>query len=306
MNARATALPPSQDYGRGLTAASIAFSIWGLLPLYLKALQAVPVLQVTAHRMTWGCLFAIVWLAIRGELSQIRTALADPQMRLRLLTSAVLISTNWLVYVWAIINDRAVEASLGYFINPLLNVLMGVFVLSERLNRAQWTAVGIAAASVAYLTWSAGHPPWIALVLAFSFCLYGLLRKVVAVEALPGFATETLLLLPVGMGYLLWCEITGIGAVGNAGLGTNLLLALGGPITALPLVLFAYGARRIPYSTVGLLQYIGPSIQLILAVFVFHEPFERSRALGFALIWSAIAIYLADGLWRARKTRLLH
>lgn len=305
MNARATALSPSQDYGRGLAAASTAFFAWGLLPLYLKALQAVPVLQVTAHRMMWGCLFAIAWLAVRGELGQVWAALAAPKMRLRLLATATFISTNWLVYVWAIVNDRAVEASLGYFINPLLNVLMGVFVLSERLNRAQWTAVGIAAVSVVYLTWSAGHPPWIALILAFSFCMYGLLRKVVSVEALPGFATETLLVLPIGIGYLLWCEATGVGALGNVDLGTNLLLALGGPITALPLVLFAYGARRIPYSTVGLLQYIGPTIQLILAVFAFHEPFERSRALGFALIWLAIAIYLGDGLWRARKTHML-
>ncbi len=305
MNARAPALPPSQEYARGLTAASTAFFVWGLLPLYLKALQAVPVLQVTAHRMTWGCLFAFAWLAVRGELDLMRAALADPKMRLRLLASATLISTNWLLYVWSIINDHAVEASLGYFINPLLNVLMGVLVLSERLNRAQWSAVGIAAASVLYMTWSAGHPPWIALVLALSFCLYGLLRKMVSVEALPGFATETLMLLPIGMGYLLWCEVTGVGTLGHAGLGTNMLLALGGPITALPLVLFAYGARRIPYSTVGLLQYIGPSIQLMLAVFVFHEPFERTRAVGFGLIWLAIAIYLGDGLWRARKTRRL-
>jgi chloramphenicol-sensitive protein RarD len=301
MNTRAPALPATQTDTRGLAAAAGAFFVWGLLPLYLKLLQTVPVLQVTAHRLTWGCVFALGWLAIRKDLGSIGAALANPQVRTRLLISATLISLNWITYVWGIANNHVVETSLGYFINPLVNVLLGVVLLSERLNPAQWIAVGIAAAGVSYLTWSAGHPPWIALTLAFSFGLYGFVRKVVQVDALAGFGAETLLLLPIGLGYLIWCEIAGTGVIGHARLGTDLLLALGGPLTAIPLVLFAFGARRIPYSTVGLLQYIGPTIQLLLAVLVFHEPFEGPRVVGFALIWSALAIYAVDGVWRNRK-----
>lgn len=301
MNTRATALSSSHADRRGLAAAATAFFIWGLLPIYLKWLQSVPVLQVTAHRLTWGCVVAIAWLAVRGELGNIRAALSDPAVRLRLLASAALISVNWITYVWGIANNRVVETSLGYFMNPLVNVLLGVVVLAERLNRTQWIAVAIAAVGVSYLTWSTGHPPWIALTLAFSFGLYGLVRKVVRVDALAGFGTETLLLLPIGIGYLVWCEMAGTGAAGQVGWGMNLLLALGGPLTALPLVLFAYGARRIPYSTVGLLQYIGPTIQLMLAVLLFREPFEGPRVVGFSLIWAALAIYAVDGVWRSRK-----
>lgn len=286
---------------RGLGAAAGAFFIWGLLPLYLKQLQHVPILQVTAHRLVWGCLFALLWLAIRGELRGVREALSTPSVRWRLIASAALISANWTTYIYGIATNRVVETSLGYFINPLLNVVLGVVVLSERLNPVQWTAVAIAAAGVSYLTWSAGHLPWIALTLAFTFGLYGLVRKVVRVDALAGFASETLLLLPIGIGYLAWCEIVGIASMGHVGLGTDLLLAVGGPFTAIPLVLFAFGARRIPYSTTGLLQYIGPTIQLMLAVFVFREPFTGPRVVGFSLIWMALAIYAADGVWRSRR-----
>jgi chloramphenicol-sensitive protein RarD len=301
MNQSASPASPSHIDGLGLAAAATAFFIWGLLPLYLKLLQTVPVLQVTAHRLVWGCVFAVAWLAIRRELAHVWTALSEPRTRWRLCLSALLISINWITYVWGIANERVVETSLGYFINPLVNVLLGVVVLSERLNRTQWTAVAIAAAGVSYLTWSAGHPPWIALTLAFSFGLYGLVRKVVKVEALAGFASETLVLLPVGVGYLVWCQLAGTGSFAHQGIGMDLLLMLGGPLTAIPLVLFAVGARRIPYSTVGLLQYIGPTIQLILAVFAFGEPFSGPRVAGFVLIWSALALYAADGLWRARK-----
>lgn len=287
---------------RGLAAAAAAFFIWGLLPLYLKALQGVPVLQVTAHRLVWGCVFGLVWLRLRGELGHVRAALSDPNTRWRLCASAALISVNWITYVYGIAENRVVETSLGYFINPLVNVLFGVLLLSERLNAAQWTAVAIAAAGVSYLTWTAGHPPWISLALAFSFGLYGLVRKLVRVDALAGFASETLILAPLGVAYLIWCEITGSGVVVGGSVGLDLLLVLGGPITAIPLVLFAFGARRISYSTLGLLQYIGPTIQLILAVFVFGEPFRGPRVLGFVLIWTALALYAADGLWRARRS----
>jgi len=287
---------------RGLAAAASAFFIWGLLPLYLKALQGVPVLQITAHRLVWRCVFAFVWLRMRREIGQVWAALREPATRWRLCASASLISINWITYVYGIAANRVVETSLGYFINPLVNVLLGVLLLSERLNAAQWIAVTIAAAGVAWLTWTAGHPPWISLTLAFSFGLYGLVRKVISVDALAGFASETLLLAPIGIAYLIWCELgTATGVMTNGSVGLYALLMFGGPLTAIPLVLFAFGARRIPYSTVGLLQYIGPTIQLMLAVFAFGEPFRGPRVAGFVLIWTALALYAADGVWRNRK-----
>jgi chloramphenicol-sensitive protein RarD len=306
MNDTARASQPSSPVAtrtdpRGLAAAASAFFIWGLLPLYLKALQGVPILQVTAHRLVWGCAFAFVWLRMRREIGQVWAALRDPTTRWRLCASATLISVNWITYVYGIAANRVVETSLGYFINPLVNVLLGVLLLSERLNAAQWTAVAIAATGVGWLTWTAGHPPWISLTLAFSFGLYGLVRKVVRVDALAGFATETLLLAPLGIAYLIWCELAGTGVVTTSGVGLDALLMVGGPLTAIPLVLFAFGARRIPYSTVGLLQYIGPTIQMFLAVFAFGEPFSGPRVAGFVLIWTALALYAGDGIWRARK-----
>jgi chloramphenicol-sensitive protein RarD len=278
-----------------------AFLIWGLFPLYLKPLSDVPALQILAHRIAWCCLLVFAWLAWRGELGAVRRALADPGTRLRLVASASLISVNWLVYVWAVTNGQVVEASLGYFINPLLNVVLGVLVLKERLNRAQWIAVTLAALGVAYLTAFAGRPPWIALVLAASFATYGLIRKTAAVESVPGLAAETLLLAPLAVGWLLWCEATGSGALGRAGAGVNALLVGSGLATALPLALFAYGARLIRYSTLGLLQYVGPTLQFLIGVLVFGEPFPRARAVGFVLIWLGLVFYAADSLWRSRK-----
>ena len=304
---RGPASPPAKDSaprpgaGPGLSAAIGAFVIWGVFPLYLKPMAGVPALQIMSHRIVWCCLLVFAWLAWRGEVGTVRTALADRGSRLRLMASAVLISVNWLVYVWSVNNGHVVEASLGYFINPLLNVVLGVMVLHERLNRAQWLAVALAAFGVLYLTVVAGRPPWIALTLAASFGLYGLIRKVVRVEAVPGLATETLLLAPFAAGFLLWAEARGNGSFGHAGATIDLLLVGSGLVTALPLTLFAYGARRIPLSTVGLVQYIGPTLQFLLGVLVFHEAFPPARAIGFAFIWAALALYAADGVRRLRR-----
>jgi chloramphenicol-sensitive protein RarD len=272
-----------------------------MLPLYLRMIADVPVMQVMTQRLVWGCLFGVAWLAFRSEVPLMKQALANRSTRWWLCLTAVLVSINWLTYIWGVSVHRTVETSLGYFINPLLNVFLGVVILRERLNPTQWTAVGIAALGVVYLTWSAGHPPWIALVLACTFGTYGLIRKIVKVDALAGFSSETLLLLPLGIAYLLWCEFHGTGAMGHMGHGIDLLLLLGGPITAIPLVLFAYGARRIPYSLVGVLQYIGPTFQFLIAVLIFKEPFSGPRVVGFVLIWTALVIYGADGFWRSRK-----
>jgi chloramphenicol-sensitive protein RarD len=289
------------NHRSGLIAAIGAFAFWGVFPLYLNLLAAVPALEILAQRIVWCCVFVIGWVAARGELGAIRVALANRGTRLRLAATGVLISVNWLTYVWAVNNGHVIDASLGYFINPLVSVALGVVVLSERLNRAQWTAVGLAAAGVLYLAIVTGRPPWISMVLAMSFGLYGLIRKVVAVDSLPALATETLLLTPLAAGYLLWLGARGAGAFGHLGVPTDLLLLGSGIATAVPLAMFAYGARRIPLSTVGLTQYLAPSMQFLLGVFFFGEPFPRARAIGFILIWCALAIYAADGLRRSRR-----
>jgi chloramphenicol-sensitive protein RarD len=286
----------------GLLAAIGSFVIWGTFPLYLKPLHDVSSLQIIAHRIAWACVLVLVWLLVRGELGQLRKPLTNPAILVRLTASALLISVNWLAYVWGVGHGHVVETSLGYFINPLVNVLLGVVVLRERLNVAQWTAVTVAAAAVIYLAIATGSTPWIALTVAASFSTYGLLRKVIHVEALHGLAVETLVLMPLALGYLLWCEAMGTGAFGHSSSLVNALLVGCGPMTAVPLFLFAYGARLIPYSTVGLLLYIAPSLQLLCGIFLYHEPFAGARAHGFALIWLALLIYAGDGLWRARKS----
>ena len=286
---------------RGLAAGAAAFTIWGLFPVYLHPLRGVPALQVIAHRITWSCLFLVAWLLLRGELGDLRATLARPALLARLALTATLISINWLVYVWAVTHSHVVDTSLGYYINPLVNVLLGVIVLRERLNGAQWTAIGLAALAVLYLALLAGRPPWIAGTLAVSFSLYGFVRKIISVEALPGLTTETLLLMPFAVGYLAWCQWAGSGALTTQGAGVAALLLGSGLVTAIPLFLFAYGARLLPYSTVGVLQYIAPSLQLLCGVVLYHESFGPARAAGFALIWAALLIYAVDGLWRARS-----
>jgi chloramphenicol-sensitive protein RarD len=286
---------------RGLVAAVASSVIWGGFPLYLKPLHEVGSLQIIAHRIGWACVFVLAWLLMSGDLGKLRKPLTDSAILGRLTVSALLISVNWLGYVWGVGHGHVIEASLGYFISPLANVLLGVVVLRERLNLAQWAAVGIAAVAVVYVSVATGSIPWIALTLATSFSLYGLIRKVAHVEALPGLAVETLVLMPLASGYLLWCEASGSGALGHSSPGVDALLVGCGPITAVPLFLFAYGARRIAYSTVGVLLYIAPSLQLLCGVFFYHEPFAGARALGFALIWLALLIYAGDGLWRARR-----
>jgi chloramphenicol-sensitive protein RarD len=286
--------------GRGLAAGAAAFTIWGTLPIYLHELKDVPALQIIAHRIAWSCFFILAFMLVRGELGELRRTVRQPALLGRLVVTALLITNNWLVYVWAATHGHIVETSLGYYINPLVNVVLGIFFLHERLNRVQWTAVALAAIAVSYLTLEAGRPPWIAITLALSFSLYGLMRKVMSVEALPGLATETLVLLPVAAAYLLWCEHAGSGALGHSSMQVNALLVGAGLVTALPLFLFAYAARLLPYSTVGVLQYIGPSLQLLSGVLLFHESFTGARAAGFALIWLALLLYAADGVRTAR------
>jgi chloramphenicol-sensitive protein RarD len=294
---------PQTSASRGLAAAIAAFVIWGLFPLYLIGLLQVSALQITAHRIVWSCLFVLAWLAVIGDLGKLRQAVSRSGVLIRLVASAFFIAINWLGFAWAVNHDRVLDVSLAYFIGPLLNVLLGIFVLSERLDRTQWIAVGFAAAGVVYLTFIAGHAPWLALMVGSSFAIYGVIRKTVSIEALPGLAVETILLAPFSIGYLIWCELHGSGALGHSSGLVDTLLLLSGVVTSVPLFLFAYGARRVPYSTIGVLQFIAPSMQLACGLLVFGEPFESARASGFVLIWVGLLIYVGNALWRARLPR---
>jgi chloramphenicol-sensitive protein RarD len=290
--------------GRGYAAAVAAFASWGLFPLYLIGLRNVSAMQITAHRIVWSCVFVLGWLAVSGQLTKLGEAAKRKGVLIRLVASAFLIAVNWVGFAWAVNHDRVIEVSLAYFIGPLLNVMLGIFLLSERLNRPQWIAVAFAAAGVAYLTYIAGQAPWLALMVGTSFALYGVIRKTVSIDALPGLAIETILLAPFAVGYLLWNEMNGTGVLGHSsGLVAALLLAAG-VVTSVPLVLFAYGARRVPYSTIGILQFIAPSLQLVCGLVVFKESLAAGRATGFMLIWVGLLIYMANALWQARSAKV--
>jgi chloramphenicol-sensitive protein RarD len=287
---------------RGVAATVGAFVVWGLFPLYWRLLQHVPSLQIIAHRVVWSAVLVVGWLCLRERGAWLRRIAVQPRARVTLALTSVLISCNWGLYIWSVNNGHVVEASLGYFINPLVNVLLGVVVLRERLTRPQWIAVAVAAAGVAWLTWQAGRAPWIALGLALSFGAYGLLRKLVQVDAVSGLGMESVYLFAPALALVAWGEAGHGGAfVHGWSLGTDVLLVLAGAVTAVPLLGFAYGVRRIPLSLVGLLQYIAPTLQLLLGVVVFGEPFGPERALGFVLIWAALAIFVGDSLWRGRR-----
>ena len=292
---------------RGVLYALGAYLLWGAFPVYFKSVQAVPSLEVLAHRMLWSLVFVLALLAVLRQWQWLRPLLHAPRRLAGFALSAVLVSINWLIYIWAVNAGHVVDASLGYFINPLVSVLIGALVLRERLRPVQWTAVGLAALGVAWLTWQAGQPPWIGLALAFSFAAYGLMRKLAPLGAVQGLAVETALLAPLALGYLTFLAVRGSNAfVNSVGAGSPdlaLLLLLAGPVTAVPLLLFAAGARRIPLSTLGLLQYVAPTLQLLLGVHLYGEPFEAGKQIGYAAIWIALAVFSIDGLWQAWRQR---
>lgn len=282
----------------GLLYAAAAYTVWGLFPMYFKALQSVPPLQILMHRVVWSLIFLAIVLTARHHWSWLGRALRDRKILGGFALSALLLSLNWFVYIWAVNQGRVVDASLGYFITPLVNVMLGFVLLGERLRPIQWSAVGLAAAGVAWLAWQSGGLPWVALLLAATFGAYGLLRKTARLGAMEGLTLETLLMLPAAGVYLAWQSSAGNNAFSGAPLSTQLLLAAAGPITAIPLLMFAAGARRIPMSLLGLLQYIAPSLQFLLGVALYHEPFGGARLAGFALIWGGLALYSLEGLWR--------
>jgi chloramphenicol-sensitive protein RarD len=268
-----------------------AYLWWGFIALYFKAVATVPPLEVLAHRVLWSFVFLYLFLAARGRAGTLRATLRDGRSLALLGVTTVLIAVNWLVFITAVFHGHLLEASLGYFINPLVNVLLGVVFLRERLRRTQTVAVGLAAVGVVWLAVGSGAMPWIALVLAFSFGTYGLLRKIARPDGLVGLAVETLLLAPAAVGWLLWSAKGGTIVFGAEGWGWSALLLAAGPVTALPLVWFAEGARRLRYATIGFLQYLAPSLQFLLAVVLFGERFTGTHAVTFILIWTALAVY---------------
>jgi chloramphenicol-sensitive protein RarD len=293
----------TSGYVRGLWMAVGAFVLWGLMPLYWHLLKSVPSMHVVLHRALWSALLVAAYLTLTRGRGWLRIVLAQPRLAGMLLASGLLIGFNWSLYVWAVNAGHVVESSLGYFINPLLNVVLGVAFLRERLVPAQWVAVALAACGVLWLTFNYGSFPWIALALAGSFALYGLIRRQAQVDAVLGLGVENLYLLVPAIGLLAWLEGSGGGGFFDLrwGLGANLLLVLGGALTALPLIGFAYAVRRVSLTTVGLLQYLAPTLQLLCGVLVFGEPFGRDRAIGFAVIWVGLAVFAIDGFIRARR-----
>ena len=294
-----------QETLTGVACAVGAFLIWGMSPIYFKTLRAVPAFEILMHRMVWSFLFLLPLVVFTKHRKEFKAALSSRRTILTLLLTTLLVSGNWFVFIWAINNDLILQTSLGYYINPLINVVLGLVFLKERLRPAQIGAVSLAAIGVLYMTIEIGHPPWIALFLAFSFGFYGLIRKVAAVNALVGLTAETLLLSCPAMIYLLSLYVHGRGAFLRGDTRIDLLLLAAALVTALPLLLFTIGARRIHFSTIGILQYIAPSCTFLLAVLVYGEPFRAAQLLTFLLIWTALGIYTVDSVIFYRRNRIV-
>lgn len=291
--------PEKLDRG-GLAAAMGAYIIWGFLPVFFKQVATVPAPEIIVHRVLWAVPFLLIIMAARKQLAEYWAALSTWATLRWMLVSSALISVNWLIYVYAVNSGQILAASLGYFLNPLLNILLGTLFLGERLNRTQWVAVAIAAAGVAVLATGALGTLWISVSLAASFGFYGLVRKLAPVGSVPGLGVETSLLLPLAIGGAFWFAQDPAPGWGSDDY-TSFILAAGGAVTAIPLLLFATAARRMPYSVLGFIQYIGPTIQFLIGVFLYGEALSGTRLICFVLIWAALAIFSWDGIRRMRS-----
>ena len=280
-----------------------AYLIWGLFPLYWQLLQPASSLEILAHRIAWSVFVMVALLVASRRVPEFRAILASPRTTRLLVAAAVLVSVNWGTYIWGVNNGHVVETALGYFINPLVNVSMGVVIMGERLRKVQWIALAFAFVAVLVLAWDYGRPPYVALTLAFSFALYGLLKKKADVDAIESLTFETLLISPVAFGYLIYLGVSGQSAFGSHGVTHALLLASTGIATAGPLLMFGAAAIRVKLSTLGLLQYIAPTSQFVIGLIVFHETMTHVRWIGFVMVWIALAIFTADALRHYRSTR---
>ena len=287
---------------RGVVYALGAYTVWGVLPVFWKALQTVPTGEILSQRVAWSLFFMAGLLTLRRDWGALKPALKNRATLLAVFVATALLAVNWLTYIWGVNAGYVVEASLGYFINPLVNVVLGVLFFREKLRLAQWLPVGLAILGVVYLTLSYGELPWIALVLAFTFAFYGLIKKTLRLGPFHSFTLEVGGMALPALAYLLYLELAGQGAFGHQGGATTALLALTGVVTALPLLWFATAARRIPFSTLGLLQYVTPTLQFLLGVLVYGEPFTPARMVGFALIWAALLLYSLEGIVVRRRT----
>jgi chloramphenicol-sensitive protein RarD len=275
------------------------FCLWGLNPVYFKTVASVPVIEVLAHRVVWSVPFLVILVVLARRWPNVADVLRNRRARSILMLTALILATNWSLYIWAVASAQIVQSGLGYYINPLVNMLLGTFVLRERLRPWQWAAVGLASAGVLNLALAYGQFPWLALSLAVTFGVYGLLRKIVAAESLDGLMVETLLLLPFALGLLIYLAAIGAGSFGMVSGHLDLMLILAGPVTAVPLLLFAAAARRLRLAALGFCQYLSPTLQLLLAVVVYGEPFTQAHLVTFGCVWVAIVIYSVDSL-RAR------
>jgi chloramphenicol-sensitive protein RarD len=289
----------------GFAAGLAAYLLWGLFPLYWPLLEPAGSIEILAHRIVWSLLVVATVLAVTRNWAWVRPLLADRATLARMALAAVLISVNWATYIWGVNNEHVVETSLGYFINPVVTVLIGVLVLHERLRPMQWAAIGLGTLAVVVLAVDYGRPPWIALTLAFSFGFYGLLKKQVGVTvgAVQSLTVETAVLFVPALTFLVVLDARGDGQLGHSGPGHGLLLASAGIVTAVPLLFFASAARRIPLSTLGLLQYIAPVLQFLTGVLLYDEPMPASRWVGFVLVWGALAVLTFDGLRQGHRIR---
>ncbi|SNS12245.1 chloramphenicol-sensitive protein RarD [Sphingomonas laterariae] len=292
---------PADDARRGVILAFAAYLMWGLLPLYLKQMMHVPALQIVAHRLVWSLLLLIVVVTLLGRWKGIGAALRTRGTFGMLMLSATFICFNWLIYTWAVLNGHVLEASLGYFINPLVNVALGMIFLKEQLRRVQGVAVALAALGVAVMAFAQGGAVWISLTLALSFGLYGLVRKVISIDALGGLTVETALLAPLAIAFLGWTTLQGDNRFG-IDRATDLFLIGGGVVTALPLLLFAAAARKLRYATIGLIQYLAPTLVFFQGVLLFGEALTTVHIITFGLIWTGLLIYAADSLRAGRAT----
>ena len=291
-NSQATDSPVRDDRARrGFMLGLGAYALWGVLPVYFKQMPGVPAMDIVAHRVLWSVPFLAALLAWTAGWGRVATALRDRRTVLLLMTTAVLIAINWLIYVYAVTSGHILAGSLGYYLNPLANVLLGRFFLKERLSGLQWAAVAIAGAGVAVLAAGALEHLWISLTLCISFASYGLLRKVASVDSVAGLAIETTLLLPLSLLWLAWAVAAGAPAFGST-TNQTILLVLAGVVSTIPLLLFTAAARKLRYSTLGMLQFLAPTAQFLLAVLVYGEPFTRLHAIAFGAIWLALALYV--------------
>ncbi len=286
---------------KGFIYSASSYLIWGLLPLYWKVLKEVPAFQILCHRISWSLVFIIFIQIFRKNLSWMKAAFRDKRVLLTFTTTSLLLSANWFTYIWAVNNGRTIEGSLGYFINPLFTVILGVIFLKERPDKWSWLAIGLAAAGIIYTIGIYGSVPWIAFILAGSFGIYGLLRKTASLNSLQGLTLETLLLFIPATVILIYFEITGSGSFGHLSVSKNLILSLAGIATSIPLLLFAAGARRIQLTTVGILQYIAPTLQFLIGLIVFKEAFSNNQLIGFSFVWLALIIYTANNIMNKRK-----